>query len=473
MTGCTGKVIIALAATVLISAGPAAGQQPTARLTLQEVIDEALRQSPLVGSPQDAVRLAEVREEAVRAQYGVKIAPSFTGGSDPLGAQRLLGLTVSRRLPFGTEVAARATSVDYDTGGNRWRDAGYTVSLAQPLLGGFSGAAREPLVQARRQVITSERALREARQQLVVTVATAYFGIVREQRLVEAASLALERARTLRALSEARARVGLATELDVLRADVLAAQAEVALANRQASLDAARDRLRLVTGRPLDAPLETAGDDLPDLAPPVDPAAPDADEALVRLACATRADVQEARDRIADARRGAAIARWSLLPPLTLAVSYTRWGLGRGLPDPFARAASGLRVTLTTDYALDRANERAAVAAADLTVAAATRSAEEVERRVAADVRAAWRAWLQAGTAIAIQRKMLDVSDRQMRLARLRYERGLDGNLDVVDAETNLFHARTALVTAEIERALAALALRRAVGVLDPLDPLR
>jgi outer membrane protein TolC len=59
------------------------------------------------------------------------------------------------------------------------------------------------------------------------------------------------------------------------------------------------------------------------------------------------------------------------------------------------------------------------------------------------------------------------MAERQLRLAEIRYERGVAGNFDVTDAENNLYQANTALVAAQAAHALAGLTLRRVVGALD------
>ena len=48
----------------------------------------------------------------------------------------------------------------------------------------------------------------------------------------------------------------------------------------------------------------------------------------------------------------------------------------------------------------------------------------------------------------------------------LRYQRGLAGNFDVVDAESNYVIARSALVSLLTSYAVARLELRRATGTL-------
>jgi outer membrane protein TolC len=65
------------------------------------------------------------------------------------------------------------------------------------------------------------------------------------------------------------------------------------------------------------------------------------------------------------------------------------------------------------------------------------------------------------------------VAQRELRLAELRLERGLDSTLDVVAAQNSVLQAQNALIAAELDRMVFALDLRRAVGALDTKEFLR
>ena len=295
-----------------------------------------------------------------------------------------------------------------------------------------------------------------------MSVAELYYAVVRTQRVVTAAGRALERARQLRTASEARSKVGLATELDVLRAELLTAQSEAALASQQEMLDTAADRLKTLIGRPADSDLTLAEIDV------IVPEAPAGSlEGLIAVALANRLDVREARDRIGDARRNAATAKWESLPPINFEASYTKRGVGAVKPYAFQPLFEGWNIGLSTSYGLDRDAAQATAALAAVSVRAAENEAQDTDRRAAADVRRAHRAWARTETTAAIQSKAVELAERQLRLAQIRYERGVAGNFDIIDAENNLIEAQSGLIGAQVERALAGLTLRRVTGTLN------
>ena len=106
-------------------------------------------------------------------------------------------------------------------------------------------------------------------------------------------------------------------------------------------------------------------------------------------------------------------------------------------------ALGGWRVGLGTTYHLDRTADMAASAVAHISVRAAEQSALDAQRRVTGDVRAAHRAYLRTAQSIAMQTKALDLAERQLQLAEMRYERGLSGNFDASTPRTpRCRHAR-------------------------------
>jgi outer membrane protein TolC len=187
----------------------------------------------------------------------------------------------------------------------------------------------------------------------------------------------------------------------------------------------------------------------------------------VQTALATRLDVREARDRIADARRGETVARWNLLPPVNLDLSYVKRGLGAS---SFALQPlfNGWHVGVSTSYSLDHSDQTAAAATAAVSSRAAERAAQDAERAATDEVRRAHRAWTRTASTVAIQTKAVALAEQQLKLAQIRYDTGVAGNFDVVDAENNLLQAQSGLVGAQVDRALAGLTLRRVTGTLDP-----
>jgi outer membrane protein len=457
----------------------ASAQAQPAAVTLRQAVAEALAASPALRAPDDSRTLADIRERQAAGRFGLKLTPTLQTGSDAAGfQQRGIGLGVSKRLQTGGNLRFDATSYRYGTGGSELHDNGYTFTLSQPLLRGLGTAAKADLIDARRGTVAAARAYADARQQIVISVAQTYFAVMRARRLLEAAERSLDRAATLRVSSVARSKVGLATELDVLRADLLASQAEAELIGQREAVETTLDVLKLALGRRTENALVLSDEDL---SPPLyegmraassEPRCGELQNesiaARIQTALASRLDVREARDRIGDARRAQTVARWNLLPPVMLDVSYTRRGLGASVAPLFGELFNGWRAGISTSYSFDRSDESAAAGVAGVSLHAAEQAAVDAERRAVEEVRRACRVWARTASTIDIQSKAVTLAERQSRLAQVRYERGVAGNFDVIDAENNLFQAQSGLIDAQVERAIAELMLQRVTGTLNP-----
>lgn len=342
------------------SPGAEAGAAAVPPLRLRDAIAAALQHGPALRPAEDAAAAAGIRLQLARSAFGMKITPTFGSGTDALGGARQdFGVGVSKRLPTGGDARLLVDSFQSAWATGDARDVGYAFSLSQPLLRGLGPGATADLVTARRASATAEHTRHDAAQQLVVTVARAYYSVAMRQRLVRTAQLALERSARLRAASEARMKVGLATQLDVLRADLLQVETDAGLANQSEALAQALNQLKVLIGQPVDAPIEIASDDLAaaSLGSSSEPALPRQDGtsegALVSMALTNRRDVREARDRIADAQLARRVAQWNLLPRLDLNVSYSRRGLGAPAGSPLDTLLNGWRVNLATSYSVD------------------------------------------------------------------------------------------------------------------------
>ena len=91
---------------------------------------------------------------------------------------------------------------------------------------------------------------------MTVDVVSTYYRVVAQTAFVDVARQSLERARKLRDASEAKLDAGLVSQLDVLRAQQLVAQAEIQLFDAQAGIEDARDSLAFLMGREARDPFE-------------------------------------------------------------------------------------------------------------------------------------------------------------------------------------------------------------------------
>jgi outer membrane protein TolC len=442
-------------------AGDASSDPGAPRISLVDAVALALVDNFSLRSQADAVTSARYSEAASRARFHPKFTPSYSTGA---GA-RALTLEASQAVPWtgGSVTAAaavrQATADDLTSSASDLR-----LTVSQPLLRGFGETvATFDVRNSERTVESQERSFVVARQRLAIEVAQTFYQVARQRQLLEVAHRSLERSLELKRASEERQSVGLASRLDVLRAELQAEQARDSAVSAEASLQGALEQFRTLLGLSPSARVEPAEQDLPEDAELNLPSM----ELLLSAAYANRVELAEARDRIEDSRRSLHVARRNLLPQLDVNVAFIQTGFGERFPALNTGLDRRINVFLTTSYPVERAADEAARAQAELDLVQRERTLRQRELDVEAEVRAAVRELERTHKSIQVQRKRVEVADEQHRLATLRYQRGLASNFDVVDAEANLVSARTSLVGLLADFQVERFRLLRTTGELD------
>jgi outer membrane protein len=410
----------------------------------------------------DNVLSARFRQSAAAAQFHPTLTPRYQRSAD----DSVFGLEASQRIPWtGATVTASGSYRSIDTGlGGPPGSSDVRVAVTQPLLRGFGPTYTQfDLTNSKRAVQSQERSFELFRQRLAVDVIAGFYQVVKQRQLLEVSRQSLERSESLAAASEARLRVGLASKLDLFRAQIQASQAQESMVQSGAALQGALEDFRLVLGLPPGDFLEPEGVELPEpRAGEFEPA-----EVLVGRALANRIELKELRDQVDDARRNLVVARQNLLPQLDVGLAYSRLGFGSSFSDSFRTADPRVDFFLSTSYPLQRANEKANKAVAELDLHARERNLRQRELEVEAEVRSALRSLERIQKSVELQTQGLDFATQQHRLATLRYQRGLASNFDVVDAEGSLVSARSSLVNLLTDHQVARAQLLRAVGTFD------
>jgi outer membrane protein TolC len=450
-------------ALCLVSPAASGAQAESRVLTLEDAVKLALVNNLNLLSTVDVVQGSQISENLAESRFNFKVTPSYARGlgNESVVDQRL-GVEVSKLLPFGTTVTGGVRSDWAGADLGNVNNTSVLLGVTQPLLRGFGKRATEfELDNAKRNLQSAERNLDLARQRLAVDVVASYYNIVRQSGLVEVAEKSLARNKELLRASNARLEVGLASKLDVFRAELQLSQAEDALIFRKEALELALDAFKFNLGL---APGDAVSLEM--VEPDYQPVSLDID-ALTALALQNRVEVREETDRISDAQRSLAVSRQNLLPELDFNLRYEE----RGVADSFYRSFDfrdrAFNVFLSTSYALDRSQENASFALSQIDVGARQRSLRLVQYNVANEVRASGRNLERIGQSLVLQERNIDFAEKQMRLATLRYQRGLASNFDIIDAENNLIQARSNYVSLVSDYYVAQIELKRVTGTLD------
>jgi outer membrane protein len=438
----------------------------TPTIPLSKAVATALERNFTVLNSADAVATSRLREGVTRAQFLPKVTPRYQRSAD----DSLFGLDATQKLPWtGGSVTASALMRSTFAGATGPdvspfpRTSDLRLVLTQPLLRGFGpNAAFYDLRVSRRSREGQERQFEMERQRLAVDVTRSYYQVIQQRQLLAVARQSLDRSESLRKASTARLEVGLVSKLDVYRAELQASQAQESMVRAETSLEAELEHFRTLLGlSPSDA-LQPEALTLPeDVVDDIEPV-----EVLTQRALENRLDLLETRDQVGDARRTASLARQNLLPQLDVNLGVTQFGTGTTYGNAFHSAERQVNLFFSTSYPLERSNEAASRAVAQLDVSSRERTLRQRQLDLEAEVRGAVRELQRIRKSIELQKKGVEVAEQQRRLATLRYQRGLASNFDVVDAEGSLVVARSALVGLLTSYQVARVDLMRVTGTL-------
>jgi len=279
--------------------------------------------------------------------------------------------------------------------------------------------------------------------------------------VIAVARRGFDRARQLREASEAKLGAGLVSQLDVLRAQQLVSQAELQLFDAEGSAEDSRDQLRFLIG----ADAGTQFDIVPDIPKTIEELTA---EQAIGQAMANRLDLQGAIVEAADADRAIAFARNQLKPQLDLNLALTRRETAESLPHSFGLDKFQFATFFNISMPVDRTPQTIEYQNAVIDRDRRQRDIDTLRRRIADDVRRQLRQRDRVIRSLAAAESNVKLAQQEVEVARLRYERGLSNNLDVVSAETNLLNVESLRILALADLATSRLSLRATLGILDP-----
>ena len=293
------------------------------------------------------------------------------------------------------------------------------------------------------------------------TAATAYLRAARAAAVVAARRADSSIAAELVTLAEAQKRAGVSAAIDVTRArtQLVTAQGLTIIARNE--LDRARIALARALAIDPATPLELADTLAAGLA---NAEVPGDRQAAVAAALAGRPDLQAEVARGAAARQTGSAIRAERLPRLDLEADYGVNGLT--MPSAISTRQVALQVTVPI---LDGFHREARIAEQNATVSESHVRERDLRQQIAADVDAALLDLRSAEAQQSVAAERLRLATDELAQARERFKAGVAGNIEVIDAQSNLIRARDTDIDARFAAASARVALARAVGVASTL----
>lgn len=407
-------------------------------MSLDQLIDIALENNPTIFAAQAARNAAQARFGIARSDYFplLNMTYSYNRATNNI-AQGISAAT-------GTAVPRRVTDISVNNNN-------LTASLSQNI---FDSFRREGRVEAARESLEAASLdLSTTRQNVVLNVQQAYYNHILALRLVRVNQEAVER--NIQNLNRARGffEVGTRPRIDVTRAQVDLANAELALVQARNQATTTLATLNNAIGVP-DHPPYRLREDLE--IPPIIGTL----EEYIRTAMQNRTELRADQARIRSAEASLAVAKREFLPTLGATANWSY----RGQDYPLAPNWLG-GVTLTVPVLNPPRFSQLEEVAAEL---ASAQASEEITRQnIVLEIQQSYATLVNAREAIQTSEVLVQEARENLELAQGRYEVGVGPLIDVTDAQLALTQAESQNIQAIITFKLAEAQLRKAIGLLE------
>ncbi|MDI9570483.1 MAG: efflux transporter outer membrane subunit [Pseudomonadota bacterium] len=384
------------------------------------------------------LRLASLNVEKARALYGIQRAELFPA-FNAVGAGSK-GRTPADLSYSGTETTYEQYSVNF--GVMAWEID-------------FFGRIRSLKDRALEEYLATDQARRGAQILLVSAVANAYLNLAADRESLKLTTSTLAAQEGAYKLIKKRYDVGLASEIDLRRAQSQADTARGDVARFAQLVAQDENALQLLVGAPLTA-LKLPSE-LGELNPFRDISPGLSSEVLL-----SRPDILAAEHRLRAANASIGAARAAFFPRISLTTSF-----GTASADLSGLFKDGSSTWNFAPQIIMPIFDARLWSAYDATKVEKEISLTQYERAIQTAFRETADALAVRGTVnrqLAAQKSLVEAFAETYRLSNIRYAKGVDSYLSVLDAQRSLYGAQKGLIGIQLLRLANEVALYKALG---------
>lgn len=432
--------------------------------TLLQAIDLALNGSDKAYDLKDNLALSQM-DVAVAAHYfDTKLVPLTSIGLTQGTGSQQLGMELRKNTQTGT-------SVSYGIVGNRIDDnTGYAVEnstnarayvkVSQGLLRRWGERYNlteltNAQLRAKGEAIWVER----ERQSLIFSMVQKYYDLVLNSELLTQTENSLMRSREHLQSALSRQAVGLVSKVDVYRAELAVLDAEITLENQvrahQRAEDSYKELIRFDT------------DDHVAVVREIEKMVPVIPDGWDQAVWKTRLDWQAYRVKMKVNGHDLYKAEQDLNPDIGLSGTLEQKGEGDSAEEALKLDETNWSLQLELFSSLDTFNEKTVLRRIQMEKGKLRREEEALKRRISRESRDAFLDLLSAEKKNILSSKRLKQAEMALDLAKIRYEKGLSNNLDLLDAEAAYSEAELDISRSITSYNLAAVTFSYNLGVLD------
>jgi outer membrane protein TolC len=436
----TSALVAAL--LIILGTGPASSAQEKISLSLEKCLSLALSQNPFYLAAQERTDAAQARVRQAAAQF----FPSLTAQGLQNLDEKVFVLEFPSFIPGGRP---QRMAIDFT------KDYQFSLNFTLPLFTG--GRLTSGYRSAKLNYLSSQESSRQTTNETIFNVKRGYYNYLLAKQLVgvteEALNLAEKTLQNVKNMYE----VGMASRLDLLRAEVRLANLKPPLIQARNNVAVAELSLKTLLGLDVVQPVEVTGEMT---YTPVDI---NLEESLAK-AVLNRPELSQLQYQKQMAGEMIKIAKADYLPTIALSGNYNTWA------DRFAFGKNNWQSFYAFNLVLsiplfNGLQTPAKVAESQALIREIDFTEKGLVNNIKFEVQAAYLTLNNAQEAFLSQEKNIDAAQESVRVAELNYGEGLITITDLGAAQVALSEARINYLRAIYEYTVSLAQLEKAVGL--------
>jgi outer membrane protein TolC len=436
----TSALVAAL--LIILGSGPASSAQEKITLTLEKCISLALSQNPFYLASLERTDAAQARVRQAAAQF----FPSLTAQGLQNLDEKVFVLEFPSFIPGGRP---QRVAIDFT------KDYQFSLNFTLPLFTG--GRLTSGYRTAKLNYLSSQESSRQTTNETVFNVKRGYYNYLLAKQLVgvteEALNLAEKTLQNVKDMFE----VGMASRLDLLRAEVRVANLKPPLIQARNNVAVAELSLKTLLGLDVTQPVEVTGEMT------YTPVEINLEQSLAK-AVLNRPELSQLQYQKQMAGEMIKIARADYLPTIALSGNYNTWA------DRFAFGKNNWQNFYAFNLVLsiplfNGLQTPAKVAESQALIREIDFTEKGLVNNIKFEVQAAYLTLNNAQEALLSQEKNIDAARESVRVAELNYGEGLITITDLGAAQVALSEARINYLRAIYEYTVSLAQLEKAVGL--------
>ncbi len=425
-------------------------------MSLEQAINQALEANRRLLTSAYGLEGSRVSLQTSLSEFELKFIPGSDAYVSDTDKGLGLGMTLEKKFEYGPKVSV-APYVGRSENGYTGR---VDTFVDVPLLRGFGREVNLSGVRSSEYGVRSaERSLYQTRVGVVLETVSAVYNVIKEKESVRLYESQAARLQSDVQSARVKEKVGMASPIDIYRAEIRLKDAQDGLNRTQETLRNKKDDLKLILALPMEEDIRVS-------APLVPETMEIGEKEAVRVALKNRVELEQAQDALRESERQSKVSESNLLPKLNLVAGYKRYNLGDNFGDSWRFNEQSWSINLVTGTDWARTAEKGAFRQSLMNIETTRLSMLTRRDEIVREVRRELDALKDARKRSILRKEQIRQSQGKLELARIKFNHGMASNFDVIESETELQRSQLDLLTVQTDYIIGTYRLRGALGTL-------